>query len=567
MTAAPVQYFPERLQGVLGERPEQKQLLRFCTAGSVDDGKSTLIGRLLYDSKGVYEDQLASVQKSRINRSGGAIDFSLLTDGLRAEREQGITIDVAYRYFSSPRRSFIIADTPGHEQYTRNMATGASTAHAAVILIDATRGVQVQSRRHAYIASLLGVKHLVAAVNKLDLVGYSAEVFERIAAEFHHFVSGLGDTEVSSIPVSALKGDNVVHRSANMPWYDGPSLLEFLEEIELDDADAAAPLRLPIQYVIRPDQRFRGFAGRLASGSLRAGEEVLLLPSRVSCRVKALVGYGGNRAQASARDVLNIQLDREVDISRGNMMVRPDQLPNISRRVQATLVWMHPAPLRLGAWYLLKHTTQMVRAQVKKLAGRVDVSTLNQVHAETLGMNEIGVVEVEIALPLFFDLYRQNRHTGAFILIDSVTDATVAAGMISADLSANAAGVIANAAHSPLNAVTRQERSKGLGHQPATIWLENRRPLAVLIERRLFERGLLARLILPETYRDFESAMAALHDVCAIVIVAADRPASCPPQGGGKLFDLKNLAVSDDDAANQLLEAVETWATESEVTQ
>ncbi|MGZ4814693.1 MAG: sulfate adenylyltransferase subunit 1, partial [Terriglobales bacterium] len=352
-----------------------RNLLRFTTAGSVDDGKSTLIGRLLYDSQAVYEDQLASVKKSRINRSTGPIDFSLLTDGLRAEREQGITIDVAYRYFSTPRRKFIIADTPGHEQYTRNMATGASTADAAIVLIDATKGLLPQSRRHAYIASLLGIRHVIAAVNKMDLVEYSQDVFEGVAGEFHELAEKLGLASVYAVPISALEGDNVVRRSHQMKWFDGPALLQHLEEIP-GSADAEdAPLRFPVQYVIRPDQRFRGFAGTLASGNLRVGETVVALPSGLTSRVRSIVTYDGELQEASADDAITVTLEDELDVSRGDMLVSEQHGPVVSRRLQSKLVWMHADPLDLQKMYLLKHTTRSLRARVTRICHRVDVNT------------------------------------------------------------------------------------------------------------------------------------------------------------------------------------------------
>ncbi|HEY6467396.1 MAG TPA: GTP-binding protein, partial [Candidatus Acidoferrales bacterium] len=312
-------------------------LLRFSTAGSVDDGKSTLIGRLLYDNQSVFEDQLASVKKSKVNRSSGPIDFSLLTDGLRAEREQGITIDVAYRYFSTPRRKFIIADTPGHEQYTRNMATGASTADAAVVLIDATKGVLRQSRRHAYIASLLGVQYIIAAVNKMDLVGYSREVFERLSADFKELAAHLDLRNVYLIPVSALEGDNVVHRSTRMPWFEGPSLLDYLEKIRVNDAASFGALRLPVQYVVRPDASFRGFAGRIASGVLRAGADVVAMPSGLRTKVKAIVAFDGDKDQAGPGSSVNVTLEDEIDISRGDMLVAEEDLPAVGNEFRGKL--------------------------------------------------------------------------------------------------------------------------------------------------------------------------------------------------------------------------------------
>src|SRR5271154_2667161 len=380
-----------------------EQLLRFSTAGSVDDGKSTLIGRMLYDSKSVLEDQLASVKASKVNRSSGLIDFSLLTDGLRAEREQGITIDVAYRYFSTPRRKFIIADTPGHEQYTRNMATGASTAEAAVVLMDATKGVLRQSRRHAFIAHLLGVQHIIAAVNKMDLVGFSQEVFERISAEFREFADRIGIRNVYAVPVSALEGDNVVRASKRMPWFEGPPLLEYLESIPASLGSATGPLRFPVQYVIRPDASFRGFAGQLVSGELRPGATVVAMPSGVKTNVKSIVAVEDEPESPAPGDSITITLQDEIDLSRGDMLVGETNPPSSGTEFQATLVWMHSEPLDPHKIYVLKHTTRTVRARIHQIRYRVDINTLEHVPATKLDLNEIAAVDVKTTLPLFFD--------------------------------------------------------------------------------------------------------------------------------------------------------------------
>ncbi len=427
--------FEEFLEAHLGQ-----EMLRFTTAGSVDDGKSTLIGRLLHDTKSVYEDQLAAVKKSRVNRaSGGHVDFSLLTDGLKAEREQGITIDVAYRYFSTARRKFIIADTPGHEQYTRNMATGASTADVAIVLIDAKAflkqgGLLPQSRRHTYIASLLGIPHVVAAVNKMDLVGYSEESFAAIRGEFLELAAQLGLKSVAMIPVSALEGDNVVTPSAAMQWYEGPTLLEYLETVPLRVGEVDGPMRFPVQLVLRPDANFRGFAGQVARGVLRAGERVMALPSRQESTVSRIVTYDGELAAASHPQSVTVELEDEIDLSRGEMLVAADEvgeaLPEVSRRFRAMVVWMHEEPLVVGRTYVAKHTTRTVRATVRAIRYRVDVNSLGEVAADRLAMNEIAEVEFETNLPLFFDAYKENRWTGSLILIDGVTNATVGAGMI-----------------------------------------------------------------------------------------------------------------------------------------
>ena len=420
-----------------------QEMLRFTTAGSVDDGKSTLIGRLLHDTKSVYEDQLAAVKKSRVNRaSGGHVDFSLLTDGLKAEREQGITIDVAYRYFSTARRKFIIADTPGHEQYTRNMATGASTAHVAIVLIDAKAFLKQgsllpQSRRHTYIASLLGIPHVVAAVNKMDLVGYSEETFAAIRGEFLELARQLGLKSVEAIPVSALEGDNVVTLSRAMPWYSGPTLLEYLETVPLHVEETDGPMRFPVQLVLRPGSDFRGFAGQVARGVLRAGERVMALPSRRETTVRRIVTYDGDLAAASYPQSVTVELEDEIDVSRGEMLVAAptsdsdDVPPEVSRHFRAMVVWMHEQPLVVGKTYIAKHTTRTVRATVRAIRYRVDVNTLQHGEANQLAMNEIAEVEFETNLPLFFDAYAENRNMGALILIDGLTNATVGAAMIS----------------------------------------------------------------------------------------------------------------------------------------
>ncbi len=433
--------FEAFLEGHLGQ-----EMLRFTTAGSVDDGKSTLIGRLLHDTKSVYEDQLAAVKKSRVNRAAnGHVDFSLLTDGLKAEREQGITIDVAYRYFSTARRKFIIADTPGHEQYTRNMATGASTADVAIILIDAKAfakagGLLPQSRRHTYIASLLGIPHVVAAVNKMDLVEYSQQSFDAIRREFEALCGQLGLAGVEMIPVSALEGDNVVAPSAAMPWYAGPTLLEYLETVPLALAKTTGPMRFPVQLVMRPDANFRGFAGQVARGTLRAGERVMALPSRRETIVRRIVTYDGDLAAASFPQSITVELEDEIDLSRGEMLVAAESvgegLPEISNRFRAMVVWMHEEPLVVGRTYFAKHTTRTVRATVSAIRYRVNVNDLDEVASDCIAMNEIAEVEFETNLPLFFDAYHENRTMGAAILIDALTNATVGAAMILAPVDA-----------------------------------------------------------------------------------------------------------------------------------
>ncbi|HEV2618355.1 MAG TPA: GTP-binding protein, partial [Acidobacteriaceae bacterium] len=392
-----------------------------------------------------YEDQLAAVKKSRVNRAAnGHVDFSLLTDGLKAEREQGITIDVAYRYFSTARRKFIIADTPGHEQYTRNMATGASTADVAIILIDAKAfakagGLLPQSRRHTYIASLLGIPHVVAAVNKMDLVDYSQQSFDTIQREFQALCAQLGLSNVEMIPLSALEGDNVVVPSTAMPWYAGPTLLEYLETVPLAAAETAGPLRFPVQLVLRPDANFRGFAGQVARGTLRAGDAVMALPSRKETRVRRIVTYDGDLAAASYPQSVTVELEDEIDLSRGEMLVAAESaaevLPDISTRFRAMVVWMHEDPLVVGRTYIAKHTTRTVRATVRTIHYRMDVNDLHQLPSESIAMNEIAEVEFETNLPLFFDSYHACRWTGSLILIDILSNATVGAAMILAPAS------------------------------------------------------------------------------------------------------------------------------------
>jgi sulfate adenylyltransferase subunit 1 len=486
LDSSPRETFPDFL-----EQDLNTELLRFTTAGSVDDGKSTLIGRLLHDSKAVYEDQLASVKKSRINRSTGPVDFSLLTDGLRAEREQGITIDVAYRYFATARRKFIIADTPGHEQYTRNMATGASTADLAVILIDGTKGLLPQTRRHAFIASLLGITHVLAAVNKMDLAEYREDVFRKLQDDFLLLASQLGIANVQCVPISALGGDNVVDRGKNMPWYHGPTLLEHLETVPLPEKDSLQGFRFPVQTVIRPDATFRGFAGRIASGAIRPGDPVVALPSGQRTTVRSIVTYDGDLPQASSSMSVTLQLDEEIDLSRGDMLVSPSHLPKVSRQFHASVVWLHGSALELGRTYVVKHTARQTKIRALRIHHRVNVNTLAHEPATRLEMNEVGSVEFESHVPLFFDPYSSNRTTGSFILIDAATNATVGAGMIHEDVSAPEIREESEVASNIVDdlPVAPEERYARHGHFPAVVLLEGRAPLAVRLERLLFALG------------------------------------------------------------------------------
>jgi sulfate adenylyltransferase large subunit len=411
---------------------ETKDLLRFSTAGSVDDGKSTLIGRLLYDSRNVYEDQVRAVTNTTIapGQKQPTIDFAQLTDGLRAEREQGITIDVAYRYFSTQQRKFIIADTPGHEQYTRNMATGASTADLAIILIDARKGILTQSRRHAYIASLLGIRHLVAAVNKMDLVDFSEDVYRQIEKDFAALVKQYGAASLVTIPVSALDGDNVVEPSLRTPWYTGPTLLEHLEQVPVASLNLTKAFRLPVQRVIRPDQHYRGFAGQIAAGTIRKGDQIVALPSGRTSRVASITTFDGDLDEASAPQSIALTLEDELDISRGDIIANPGLPPQHATDIEASLVWFDGARLESHKPYLLKHGSQTLNSRITRVRYRTNIQTLEEEAVHTLGMNDIGVAEISTTRALFFDPYSENRSTGSFILIDPSTNATVAAGMI-----------------------------------------------------------------------------------------------------------------------------------------
>ena len=499
-------------------------LLRFTTAGSVDDGKSTLIGRLLYDSKSIFEDQLEAV--SQASRTRGMTDedevpnLALLTDGLRAEREQGITIDVAYRYFATPRRKFIVADTPGHVQYTRNMVTGASTADLAVILLDAKRGVQTQSKRHGFIASLLGTPHVVVAVNKMDLVDYAQDVFDAIRDEYLEFAAKLDIRDIEFIPISALKGDNVVDRSDRTAWYQGPTLLHHLEHVPVAGTRNLRDFRFPVQTVIRPDPSFRGFAGTIASGTIRPGEEVLALPAGARSTVESVTTFDGDLDEGRAGEAVVVTLSDEIDVSRGDMLVRPNNVPEVDTVVDAMVCWMAEEPLQSSRHYVLRHTTREVKAFVDEVSYRVDVDTLHREDAGTLALNDIGRVRITTAAPLFFDPYRTNKPTGAFVLIDPYSNATVAAGMIRGaaqsvdevvgraarlERSADAAAAVEAREVSPnvtwegLN-IPREEREQSHGHQATVVWFtglsgSGKTTIAREVERRLFEAGVRTMLL------------------------------------------------------------------------
>jgi sulfate adenylyltransferase large subunit len=502
---------------------EEKELLRLSTAGSVDDGKSTLIGRLLYDSKGVYEDQIASVRKASVNQSAGPLDFALLTDGLRAEREQGITIDVAYRYFSTPKRKFIIADTPGHEQYTRNMATGASTANLAIILVDARNGVLQQSRRHAYIASLLGIPHVVVAINKMDLMDFREDVFESIRRDFSEFAGQLPIRDLHFIPISALLGDNVVERSARMPWFEGSSLLHYLETVHIGNDQNLTDMRFAVQYVIRPTLDFRGYAGQVTSGVIRKGDPVMVLPSGRSSRVASVVTYDGELPRAFPPMSITVTLEHELDISRGDMLVAPHNAPHVSRRFEATLVWMNQAPLELNRPYLIKHTTQQTSSSVLSIRHKVDINTLEKLDATELQMNEIGAVMVETHKPLYFDPYDRNRATGAFILIDPITNETMGAGMISGPevREGPQKGAILEGLQFELSRVTPAERHSRAGHRPATIWLGGDPGIAYAAERKLFDRGCLVNVLADEQNPELLAEVARISNAAGLITICS----------------------------------------------
>jgi sulfate adenylyltransferase subunit 1 len=558
----------ERVRRDLGAslgQSREMELLRFTTAGSVDDGKSTLIGRLLHDSKAVYDDQIASVKKSRINRSTGPIDFSLLTDGLRAEREQGITIDVAYRYFATAQRKFIIADTPGHEQYTRNMATGASTADLAVILIDATKGILPQTRRHAFIASLLGIRNVLAAVNKMDLVDYSEEVFLKVERDFLKLAGQLGIAYTQCVPISALEGDNVVDRGGRTLWYQGSTLLEHLETVPLSKGDTLEGLRLPLQTVIRPDANFRGFAGRIASGVLRPGDEVLALPSGRRTRVHSIVSYDGALPEAFAPMSVTVRLEDEIDLSRGDMLVSPDNGPRVSRRFRAMVVWLHETPLEVGRTYLVKHTARLAKIRALGIRHRVNVNTLERENAAGLNMNDIASVEFEAHVPLFFDPYACNRTTGSFILIDALSNATVGAGMIEEDLPDrhDRKALKPTSVENGQDRVSSEERCQRYGHHAATFLLENQPILASRVERALFEQRFLVLHLDEASSHSILEAIRTTQSLGAIAIYsgdAFDAETKHRLQVNTRLFDLspKNEHPTDEKVLRRALELADS---------
>ncbi|MBZ9600322.1 sulfate adenylyltransferase subunit CysN [Phyllobacterium sp. KW56] len=469
---------------------EKKSLLRFLTCGSVDDGKSTLIGRLLYDTKLIFEDQLAALTKDsrKHGTNGEDIDFALLVDGLEAEREQGITIDVAYRFFSTPKRKFIVADTPGHEQYTRNMATGASTADLAIVLVDARQGILRQTRRHSFIASLLGIRNIILAVNKIDLVDYSQDVFDKIVADYQEFASKLGFKTIQAIPLSARFGDNVIGPSANLPWYKGPALLQHLENVPLESADDARPFRFPVQFVNRPNLDFRGFSGTIASGSVAPGDEVVVAKSGKSSRVKRIVTWDGDLKSAGEGEAVTIVLDDEIEVSRGNMLVAPEARPDVADQFAANVVWFAEHALIPGRSYILRTETDQVTATITDLKYRIDINSFAQEAAKSLDLNEVGVVNISTQEPIAFDPYKSNRSTGSFILIDRLTNATVGAGMI--DFALRRASNV----HWQALDVDKASRAAQKDQKPAVVWFtglsgSGKSTIANLVEKRLSSLG------------------------------------------------------------------------------
>ncbi len=492
------------------QQHERKELLRFLTCGSVDDGKSTLIGRLLYDSKMIYEDQLAKIEKDSAihGTTGGGFDPALLTDGLKEEREQGITIDVAYRYFSTAKRKFIIADTPGHVQYTRNMATGASTADLAIILVDARpdHGVIEQTKRHSFIASLLGIKHVLVAVNKMDLVDFSQERFEEIKRDYRAFASRLDIPDLHFIPISALHGDNVVDRSEKSPWYDGHTLMNFLETVYIGSDRNMRDFRLPVQTVIRPNLDFRGFAGTISSGIVRVGDEIMTLPSRKKSKVKEIVTYDGNIEEAYAPMSITLTLEDEIDSSRGDMIVKPGNVPKLEQKFDAMIVWMADDAMKPGKQYLFKQTTRTVAGSISTLRYEVDVNTMHSKPTPTLELNQIGRVAISLSQPLAIDGYRRNRSTGAFIIIDRITNVTVGAGMIMDRKTSENSGDHWDAEPSSasltreISNVTSEEREARYGQKPVTILFTGnpgagKTTTAYGVERKLFDMGRSATVL------------------------------------------------------------------------
>ncbi len=480
---------------------EKKDLLRLLTAGSVDDGKSTLIGRLLFDSKKLYEDQLTALERDskRVGNAGEEIDYALLLDGLKAEREQGITIDVAYRYFSTNKRKFIIADTPGHEQYTRNMITGGSTANLAIILVDARTGVITQTKRHTYLASLLGIKHVVLAINKMDIVDFDEKTYNQISDDYKDFASQLNIPDIQCMPLSALNGDNVVDKSDKMPWYKGPSLLDYLETVHVASDRNFEDFRFPIQYVLRPNLDFRGFSGKIASGVVRKGDEVMAIPSGKKSKIKGIHTYEGELDEAFCPQGVTLTLQDEIDISRGEMIVYPDNQPKSSRQFEAMLVWMDENEMNLHTQFVIKHTTNKTKARIDQIQYLVDVNTLDKLAKNSFSLNEIGRVTISTNKALFFDPYYKNKNTGAFVLIDPVTNNTCAVGMIidkakEQDLYSRITEMDRDKMNKGESLISLTEREQRYHQKGQTIWItglhgSGKRELAYILEKILFDQG------------------------------------------------------------------------------
>ena len=495
------------------DQDEKKDMLRFLTAGSVDDGKSTLIGRLMFDTKKLYEDHLSALIKDskRVGHAGDEIDYALLLDGLKAEREQGITIDVAYRYFSTNKRKFIIADTPGHEQYTRNMVTGASTANLAIILTDATKGVITQTKRHTFIVSLLGIKHIVLAVNKMDLVDYDETIFDTISKDYKQFITQLNVPDVECIPISALKGDNVVDVSDKMKWYHGKSIMEYLETVHVSSDHNFDDLRFPIQYVLKPDRDYRGFSGRMASGVIKNGDEVMVLPSMKKSVVKSIMTCEGKRKDAFPPQSVTITLKDEIDISRGEMLIHPDNVPKVDRHFESMLVWMDETMMDLSKTFYIKHNTNTSRARIDEVQYKIDVNTLKRRKKDKFILNDIGRVVITTNKPLFFDPYRRNRNTGSFILIDPVTHNTCAVGMIldkraSDKLPSRITDIDREKIRKGKSLVSTEQRTSRNGHRGGTIWItgmhgSGKNDLAYTLEKQLFDIGASVVLLDGSTVR------------------------------------------------------------------
>ena len=469
---------------------EEKSLLRFITCGSVDDGKSTLIGRLLWDSKMIFEDQLAALESDsrKVGTQGGEIDFALLLDGLQAEREQGITIDVAYRFFSTDKRKFIVADTPGHEQYTRNMATGASTADVAVILIDARKGILTQTRRHSFITSLLGIKHVVLAVNKMDLIDYDQATFDRIVAEYQEFAKDLGYASITAIPLSALRGDNMIEASPNTGWYDGPTLLAHLETVQVEQDAIEKPFRFPVQWVNRPNLDFRGFSGTIASGTIKPGDEIIVTASGQTSTVKDIVTFDGNLDVAIAGQAVTLTLADEIDISRGDVLAQADAKPDFADQFEARIIWMHDDHLLPGRPYLIKMGAQVTNAQISDLKYKVNVNTLEHMAGKTLELNEVGIANISADKALAFDPYDDNRHSGRFIIIDRFTNATVGAGMVNHSLRR-----ATNIKWQEMD-INKQARAYQKGQKSAVLWFTGlsgagKSTVANMVEKKLHAMG------------------------------------------------------------------------------